>query len=254
MAKDKAEKKDLQTQAEETGLVVSPAEMKAKILAVFEQGREGFEEGMNPKEAVIPRVRLLQGLSPEVQEKPRDFFAGMVINSLTKETLPPRFIPILKWTNWVRFNPRSDKDANFVPGIKAGEVVWRSTDPDDPRVVNETKFGKNGETPAATTFMNFLCYFEGIAMPLVLSFGKTSYGAGKELLNIARYAGGAMRSGKYELGVRQETNEKGTYYVYTVAKVGTVEADELEIGKTLYDAFAPYVKELKVHEEGGSEA
>lgn len=243
---------DLEKMAEGTGLVASGG-VKQQIVEMFKAGRPGFEEPMKPNEVVIPRVKLLQGLSPEVQEDSRNFYSGLIINSLTKEQLPETFVPIFKTTSWVRFNPRDAKDPNFNPEFKPGDVVWRSSDPEDPRVKAESVFGEDGSNPVATTFMNFLAYFTGSPMPLMLSFSKTSFRTGKELLNMARYSGGAMFSRRYALSARKETNDKGTYHVYTVKPVGPADPDEVEIGKIFYDGFFEFRSNLKTHEEAPEE-
>ena len=237
--------------AKNAGLIPASS-MKTQIVAMFDKNRKGFEEPIQPGELTIPRVKLLQGLSPEVQEKPREFYAGMLISSITKETLPENFIPIKRMPNtWVRFNPRDAKAPGFVPDVKPGAVVWKSNDPKDPRVIEDTKFGEKGEAPLATAFLNFLCYFEGFTIPLLLSFGRTSYQPGKDFLTMAFGFGGDMYSRKYKLVAKQITNDKGTFNVLSVTPAGKTSEDELAIGSTLFEAFGG---DIKVHEEDEHES
>ena len=237
--------------AQAAGLVPAQA-MKNQISAMFDPKRKGFEEKISPGELTIPRVRMLQGLSPEVQANPKAFYAGLLINSITKEILTSTFVPIRRMPNtWVRFNARDQKDPYFVPDIKPGGVVWKSDDPKDPRVIEQTKFGPNGEAPPAIAWLNFLCYFEGFTIPLIMSFGRTSYTAGKNFLTMAFGFGGDMFSRKYNLAAKQVTNDKGTFYVLDPTPAGKCSEDELAIGQTLYDAFGGV--ELKVHEDEGEE-
>ena len=146
--------------------------------------KRGLEEGVENEDVMIPRASLLQSLSPEIIEdthKHLNLKVGQIINSLTKEVLPDTFIPIIRFVTWVRFNPRNKEDKNFDPTYDAGATIWRSNDPHDERVLREGKFGPNGEKPLATKFVNFLCYFPGVEMPIVISFSKTSFKAGKQL-------------------------------------------------------------------------
>ena len=227
--------------------LIPASSMKTQIASMFDKNRKGFEEQIQPGELTIPRVKMLQGLSPEVQENPKTFYAGLLINSITKEMLTETFIPIRRMPNsWVRFNPRDSKAVGSVPDVKPGAVVWKSNDPKDPRVIEDTKFGPNGEAPLATSFLNFLCYFEGFTLPLLLSFGRTSYQPGKDFLTMAFGFGGDMYSRKYKLVAKQVTNDKGTFYVLNVTPAGKVSEDEMAIGATLFDAFGG---EVKVHEE-----
>lgn len=231
-----------------TTTLVDQAKVRSEIQAMFSKERQGFEEGVQSSELTIPRVKMLQAMSTEVQGDPKKFRQGMLVNSVTKEELPASFIPIKRMpNNWIRFNPRKKDDPNFVSEIAPGAVVWRSSDPKDPRVVAETKFGPKGEVPAAITFMNFLCYFEGSTIPLVLSFGKTSYRAGQDFLTMCYGAGGAMFSRKYRLSANQKTSNGNTFYVLAVEPAGRCSADETAIGEALYSAFGN--TEIKVHED-----
>lgn len=233
--------------AKAAGLVPA-GEMKDKIIAMFDKTREGFEE-FDPSQITIPRAKLLQGLSPEVQQNPKEFYAGMIINSITKEQLTLSFIPLKKFTTFARFNPRDNRDPNFNKDFAPGEMIWRSNDPNDPRVKEEAKWGANGEPPLATTFMNFLVYVEGSTMPVVLSFSRTSYTAGKNFYTMAVGYGGAMYGHKYQLEAVQETNSKGTFYVLGVRHAGACTPQETEVGKMLYDAFGASIQTLKIHDE-----
>jgi hypothetical protein len=239
----------MDTKVHETGLVVSAAQIKERMLALYSPGRKGFEDPTKKEDFIIPRVKLLQGLSPEVQASPRDFYAGMIIDSLTKAVLPAKFVPVFKTMSWARFNPRDPKDVNFNSEFAAGDLVWRSVDPNDPRVIEETKWGPRNEKPLATAFMNYLCYFEGVTMPLVLSFSRSSYPVGKELYNLALRAEGDMFSQKYELGAKKVEANSNSWYVFTVRPLGVCTADELEVGSLIYDKFFETRDTMKVDEE-----
>src|SRR3990167_7619408 len=57
----------------------------------------GFEGGVEKEDLIIPRAKLLQAMSPEMQEG--GFTVGEIINSLTKEYLAEEFIPIFMFKN-----------------------------------------------------------------------------------------------------------------------------------------------------------
>ncbi len=226
--------KDLQLQ--ESGTLMDPSKT-----------RKGFEEKTDKEDLIIPRAKLLQALSPEVVEQGDKFRPGMIINSLTKEILPQEFVPIFKFTNWVRFNPRNSKDPNFDPAYGVGDIIWRSSDPLDPKVVEFGKFGENGEPPIATKFLNFFCYFPGVNMPLILSFSKTSFTAGKRLLSLAQFSNKDMFATKYKITSKQEIGEAGAYFVFTVDLIGAASEQEITVGSNLWEQYAN--KPIQVHEE-----
>lgn len=227
---------------------VDPAKIRGEIQAMFSTARPGFEEGAEKGDLTIPRARLLQSTSAEVKSDPRKFFAGTLINSVTKDVLPATFIPIKRLpNNWIRFNARKNDDPNFVPGIEPGGIVWRSEDPKDPRVMAETKFGVKGEAPPATTFMNFLCYFEGFTLPVVLSFSKTSFRAGQDFLTMCYSNPGAMYSHKYKVHSIMKTAKGNSFFALSVEKAGIASPDEVSIGEAFHKAFAGVA--VKVHED-----
>lgn len=210
--------------------------------------QRGFESGITQEDLIIPRAKLIQALSPEITEglgvKPGD-----IINSLTKEVLPDEFIPVFMFKNFIRFNPRSKADPNFDPAYEPGAVIWKSTDPADPKVVAETMFGQNGEKPIATTFLNFFSYFPGVPMPVIVSFSKTSYRAGRQLLSLAKFCGGDMFSRKYRLMSLMETNDIATYAVFKVVPVGSTNPEDYSLCERLWNDFSAKAKDIHVHEE-----
>jgi len=231
------------------------APKKQATLAVPTAPQRGFECGVDQDDLVIPRAAVMQSTSDELKDralvKEKGLTFGMVINSLTKEPLGEEFIPIFMFKNWARFNPRDEKDPNFVPGIAPAGTVWISRDPLDPRVQAESKFGANGEKPAATTFINFFSYFPGSPMPVIVSFAKTSYGAGKKLITLARLTGGDLFSKKYRLTTDTESNEKGTYAVLKVQPVGNATTEEHKQCEALWNTFSRKSNEILVHDQAG---
>lgn len=218
-------------------------------LAANTGSQRGFENGITQEDLIIPRAKLIQALSPELTEGIEGIRVGSIINSLTKEVLPQEFIPVFMFKNFIRFNPRSKDDPNYDPAFEPGAVIWKSVDPEDPKVVEETKFGPNGEKPSATTFLNFFSYFPGVSMPVIVSFSKTSYKTGKQLLSLAKFCCGDMFSRKYKLTSQMETNDIATYAVFKVASAGLSSPDELKLCEGLWQEFSAKAKNIQVHDE-----
>lgn len=203
--------------------------------------QRGFEEGVEKEDIIIPRVKLLQPLSPEVVEE-KTGSAGDIINSLTKEVLSSEFIPVFKFTNWTRFNPRTKDARGFDAKFAPGDMIWTCADPLDPRVVEEGKW--DGDLPPlATKFLNFFCMFKGSPMPLILSFAKTSAKCGKQLLSLAKFAGCDMFGRSYKLGTKMIAGEKGTYYIFTVAPDQASTPEQYAAGEKCWNEFSQ--KEIK---------
>ncbi len=213
------------------------------------QPQRGFEGGIDREDLIIPRAKLIQALSPELTEGLDGIKVGSIINSLTKEVLPQEFIPIFTFKNFIRFNPRSKDDPNFNPDFDPGGVIWKSTDPLDHKVKDEARFGPNGEKPLAITFINFFSYFPGVPMPIIVSFSKTGYKTGKNLLSLAKFCGGDMFARKYRLFSQMETNDVATYSVFKVKPIGSVTPEEYQLCEQLWKDYSAKVEAIQVHEE-----
>ena len=207
----------------------------------------GFEESTDKEDIILPRASLLQALSPEVIDGVEGCRPGIVINNITQEALPEVFVPIFKWTEYLKFNPRDSKAEGFDPAFEAGALIWKTTTP-TPEQLAECKFGEAGEKPAAMKVMNFLCYFVGVEMPIVLSFAKTSFKAGKKLISLAQFSGGDMFSRKYKLQAHQTESNGNRYFVYEVGIVSKANKEEFAIAESWYENFRG--KEIKTHDEG----
>ena len=221
------------------------AMVKKESTAVTAPTGRGFEEPTEREDLLLPRAILLQALSPQVIDAEEGCKPGKVINSITNEQLPETFIPIFKYTEFLKFNPRDSKAENFDPAYEPGALIWRTNDPADPRTT-ECKFGEDGSKPLAMKVMNFLCYFPGVSMPIILGFSKTSYKAGKKLISLAQFSGGDMFSREYKLLTKPAESNGNKYFVLDVGFVGKTSQEKYKVAETLYKSFRG--KELQVHE------
>ena len=213
----------------------------------IEPAGRGFEEKTEREDLLLPRAMLLQALSPQVVDGVEGCKSGIVINSITNEALPETFIPIFKYTEFLKFNPRDPKAEGYDPAYDNGALIWRTNDPTDPRTA-ECKFGEDGSKPTAMKVMNFLCLFPGVPMPIVLGFSKTSYKAGKKLISLAQFSGGDMFSRVYKLTTKQAESNGNKYFVLEVGLIRKANQEEYKIAEAMYQSFRG--KDLQVHEAG----
>jgi len=210
-------------------------EKKKDEVAVLGDEDKGYGDNLSNDDLLLPRVDLLQALSPVVvsgEKKP-----GQIINNITQEDLgSPSIIPIYLTKNWIRWKPRNE----------GGGIIWRSNDPTDPRVIEETKW-VNNEKPLATAYFNFLCLVEGEDVPIVLSFSMTSYQAGRKLFTLTKMTPGPIYSCKYKLSAVSKTNNFGTFFVFDVTKEGPASEEDQAKASDLKKMFAG--KELNFDSE-----
>ena len=209
----------------------------------------GHESHCDQEDYEIPRAKLIQSTSEEATaDNPNDRVGiGKIINSITKKELPSTFILVIKYpNNYIQWNPRKKDDPNFDPAYDPGQLVFSTTDPNDPRVVAGKVFGPNGEAPKVTKYLNFLAYFPGDAFPVVVSFAKSSFGAGKKLNSLARLAGGDLFSNKYTLKSVSRESSGTKYFVFDVSPAGKATEAEFKNAEVLYEEFK--TKPVTVHQ------
>lgn len=216
-------------------------------------GQGGFDDGFDQSDIKIPRAKLMHGLSPEMQDPDirkiiPTLAIGSIINSLTKELVGEEFIPIFPFKNYIRFNPKKKDDPNFDASLEPGVIIWSTNDHMDPRVA-ETKFGSNGEKPKAIAFMNFFCYFPGSLVPLVVSFSKTSYSAGKDLYSLTRFTGAPMYKCKYKLTFEMKTTDTNTYPIFKIQAAGQSSSEELKFAQNWWNMYSTKAKDMQVDHE-----
>ena len=214
----------------------------------------GLEEGIDNADLIVPRLMLIQYTPPKTVSIDEKLCPpGSLINSLTAQPVMHDdkggvpFIPIIRGVKWVLFNAQDDNKPNFDPNYEPGAKIWESRDPSDPRVIQFGAWGANNEPPIATKFIEFLVTIPGESMPLVLGFAKTSFNAGRQLSSMAQYTKKpAIFHDKYRLlSKKVQNDQKQSFYVLTVQRIGDASEAEITEAKAYYDTFLG--KKIKAH-------
>lgn len=216
----------------------------AVLAPVMGRGHEILPE---MDEMELPRAKVVQFTSEEAKAKDKEdrVEPGTLINSITKKPINGIFIPIMRSVNYIQWNPRKKDDPNFDPAYDPGALIFQTNDPRDPRVIAGKDFGPNGEPPKVTQYIEFLCYFQGEAYPLMLSFAKTSLKAGKRLNSLTMMMGGDMFSGKYKISYTQEGETGSEHFVADVRPAGKASPEEFLIAEHWYNQFQS--RKPKIH-------
>jgi len=214
---------------------------------------EGFE-GLGEGDLQLSRAKIMQSSTEEFKKDSKAFTLGTVVDNITLKVLPGEFIPIMRFVNWICFNPRKKDDANFDPAYDPGKIIWKSSDPLDLKVLEQGSFGPNGELPKATKFINYLCVFPGERLPIIISFAKTSLKAGVKLLNIAVRLGGNIYDNKYRLTTSLVDGDQGSYFVYGIEAAGKADEQAIELAKAFKQHFGSIVKKVEESVVAAAEA
>ena len=233
---------------EATALPVAQATTQTTAIAQPVEEIHGFED-TDAKDIVIPRVKVINALSPERQDGTAE--EGDIINSLTKEVVfsikdptavPLIFIPIRQYYSNIEWNPDRNDDTRIFCMAQDGKVG--TTCDDESKICSlckrnqfdNSKKGKEAQ-PMCTAYLNFLGFFEGNPMPVVISFAKTNYNEGKKMLSIAK----SMRSNIWDYGYKfagkKVAKDRNTWYIITAALAGETSAEDRILARQLFGAY-----------------
>ncbi len=215
-------------------------------------------EGVTQDMLIIPRLKLVQKTSVEIDDKVAD--PGEVVNSVTKDILakatkPVIIIPIKNNRTRILFRPFDDGGGLMCqsfdgltgqgnPGGDCSECPMNQWKIDDK---------KKNRAPDCTELLNIFCVVRGydFPIPLTASFGRTSMGAGKQLINFfwadAQKAQKSPWNFAYQLKTESMENEFGKFYVFKVSPEGMATKDEIEKSELFYNLITS--TQIQIHED-----
>lgn len=215
-------------------------ELTARNQSMLDKANNEVPMGFEDEESddiIIPRVKVIQTLSPERKEKIAD--EGDIINSLTKEKLNgKKFIPVFKFNNNVWWKDRSE--GGGIHCMARDARVGKTSD--DKTIMcqqcrrcefDNTKQGKEA-IPTCTKYINFFGFFEGERAPIILSFSKTCYNEGKKLYSLAKVTMQNMWNYGYTLSEKLMAKGNNEWYVPVMTAAGPTSAEDREFAYNLY--------------------
>lgn len=192
------------------------------------------QETLDDENQQLPRVKLLQPLSPEVEDG--DCKPGQMVNSLTGDNYGKELVfqPLMRLKSRIMWKPREE----------GGGILCSSNDGIRPRNTEYAEEclkcpkGKwNDKTPPeCVEYINYLILPEGAEMPVILPMEKTKLKAAARLKSLIRYKGTSKSvfDFKYKISTRKEENNKGSFFVYSIDPSGEASAEEKDAAKAWY--------------------
>lgn len=245
------EKKTTQATAETVEETKELATQESAELAQTSGMPMGFEDE-EAGDMIIPRIKVVQTLSPERKEKQAE--EGDIINSLTKEKLNGKvFIPVFKFNNNIDWKDRAE-GGGMQCYARDGKVGEKS---DGTKVMcasckrcefDNTKQGKDA-APKCTKYINFFGFFAGERMPIILSFSKTSYNEGKKLYSLAKVTMQNMWNYGYTLNEKLLAKNGNEWYIITANPNGATDTEDREFGLSLYKMYRDTLSNINIDME-----
>lgn len=196
-------------EARKPQLPAAPQKSSGKI------GGKGFEN-LQREDILLPRLLLLQALSPQVVEggeKPGTMYVNL--SNVSKGT-KVIITPVLHYRSRIKWIPKDD----------GGGIDCQAQDAKNP---TSTKYAPNcavcphkewdneqakpkDQQPKCTMYDNFVVLIGDSTEPVILSMGKTQTKVSKKFYSAMALKGGDMFDYQYELTTVQEANDRGDKY------------------------------------------
>lgn len=212
-------------------------------------------ESIETEDVNIPRLKLAQGLTPEVKDKLVN--DGDLFHSITKQIIIPQgqtglVIPVAYSKEYILWRDRKDGGGIFARAkrvLHGGEVryawdkpnssfehklqgtvkvIWKTREFIDQDGLDKfgSSFPQDGESqPAATAHFNYIMALPDFDYTLVaVSFARSSAKKAKDLNAMLKMGGAPMFARVFQLGAVPAQNEQGDrYFNYSVMPAGFIQ-------------------------------
>ena len=181
------------------------------------------------RDIMLPKILLAQGLSKSVAEGKAVMgeFRGSLDNKLLgNKEKGFEAIPFYISKSWIVFTEEKGtlKYTGQVPfGPENANWTWDDVDAQGRKVRRDQSLNMYCILPSEVT--------EGIFMPYLISFRRTSYTAGKKLITLKeklKMFKRPLASTTITVTCRQDKNDKGVFYVYDIAQCRPTTGEEIE--------------------------
>lgn len=214
----------------------------------------GFEDE-EAGDMVIPRIKIVQTLSPE--RKSGEAEEGDIINSLTKDKYNDKvFIPVFKFNNNVEWKDRAE--GGGIKCIARDGKIGEETDGTKKTCAqcrrcefDNTKQGRDA-VPKCTKYINFFGFISGEPMPIILSFAKTNFAEGKKLYSLAKVTMQNMWNHGYTLSNKLMAKNGNEWHIITVQPAGPTSEDERAFAAALYKQYRETIQQVQMDMEDTS--
>lgn len=226
------------------------------MLSQQNQTPMGFENE-DDGDLIIPRIKVVQTLSPERKEKLAE--EGDIINSLTKTKLNGKvFVPVFKITSNIYWKDRSDGGGMQCQSRdgKIGQCSDGTSKMCKVCKLNEFDNTQTGKAalPKCTKYINFFGFIQGKHIPIILSFAKTNYNEGRKLYSLAKVTMQNMWNHGYALTEKKVAKAGNEWFIIDTTPVGKTTDEDRAYGMQLFNAFRNADIKYDIEDNTDSEA
>ena len=215
---------------ESTEVATLVAGVSEQVPDWLQKGNAGSEEVSN-KDMVLPRVDVLQALSPQIKKNDAAFIPGaeqgIIFNTVTGELYGSSvtFVPVMfrkEWTLWKLRKAGGGFVGAFKTEAEAQLVLAQQTGPHDYEAVESHQhfvmiLGPRGPEEA------------------VFSMTKSKLKVSRALNTLVQIAGVDRFAKAYRLDAVETSSDKGEFWSFKAHAVGFVSKELYERGRALYE-------------------
>lgn len=212
------------------------------------------QEGVGIDDLTIPRLGLIQDLSPQRKKTDAAYIEGaeegMLFNTVTNVLYGTSimFVPVYYRKEWVIWKAQSEGGGycGAYPTEHEAKVEWESQG-------YEGQVNKKGEPiyEVNDTGQQFglVVHEDGTTEDIVISFSKSKRKIDRQLNTMVKMAGGDRFSRVYKISAVSDQNSAGQdFYNYGVSMMGFVNEETYRKGEKLYDAISSGQRDIKREE------
>ena len=216
-----------------------PYEEKLPAHIKDHQGPGRGSEDVSTEDVAIPRLQILQSLSPQIDKKEDAYIkgaeAGMLFNATTGILYGESvfFVPVYFRKDYLVWKKRKSGGgflgAHGSPQLAADALIEALADPEG---------GSEQDYEIVETPQQFgILVTRGGAEDVVISMPKSQMKKSRGFNTLVRMAGGDRWNMVYEIQAISEENAKGTFYNYKIAAKGFTPKELWERAEALYEAI-----------------
>lgn len=216
---------------------------------------------------LIPMMRILQSLSPQVLKQKAEYIKGAEAGNIFVRGLPE---PVINGDEGVFFQPChfTKKWVEWIPRDQGGGIVERYDEKleeaelyEDPKTGRKTWMLPNGHELVETRYHTGILHFGDERMSVVIPLSSTGHSFSKAwmlAMNMKKTPGGRKAPAwafLYQLITVPQSNAKGDWFTFSFKDAGMVPSEEdYEAGKSLFAAVDTGAKQFDEHRDEATES
>lgn len=206
-------------------------------------------ENVKTDDLVIPRLEIIQDLSPQVDEDSGEYIAGakpgMLTNSVTNQLYGTEvmIVPVHYSKLWLVWTDRQ-KGGGFHGAYKTPEEAKARADQEG----GEKAGIQIIDTP--THLCLLVNQHQNSVDEIIVSMPRTKAKVSRQWNSMVRMAGGDRFSRVYRLTTNKEKNKKGTFHNYVLAQSGFPAQRLYQMAEKLHASVAGGEKNFTMHTGG----